>query len=271
LLKKPIKIKFYLTVIIIIAKLIYNIKQQLNVNVPGYSLLSSYAQLISNAKNKFVIMNRFIYSALGGWLSTADFNYLEGRVLWRNLLLAGSCILLWLSIEQIIKLLILQKDPELLNHESENQNSLYTIIDTKAKSISPKHRASELLENFTPVYPEIDLSPYQDTLDKLEEWFQRRYVRHEFASIPLDMIHSVDELYFLLREEVNGSIPISIIDTIFIYKKHGWQLPIPAYKMAYIDNKSFRSREHPEVNLLGPDGNTYIENGSSEITIRRVD
>ncbi len=216
-------------------------------------------------------MNRFIYPALGGWLSTADSNYLEGRVLWYNRLLVGSCILFWLSIEQIIKLLILQKDAELLNHECENQNSLYTIIDNKAKNISPKHSVSELLETFIPVYPEIDLSPYQSTLDKLEEFFQRRYVRHEDASIRLDMIHTVDELYFLLRERVNSSIPISIIDSIFIHKKHGWQHPIPAYKMAYTDNRSFRSRKHPEVNFLGPDGNTYIEKGSSEITIRRID
>ena len=44
------------------------------------------------------------YLVLNSWLQTSDRNYLSGRVLWLNSLIGGASNLLWLSVEQLVKI-----------------------------------------------------------------------------------------------------------------------------------------------------------------------
>jgi hypothetical protein len=53
--------------------------------------------------------NYYYYFCLHAYLSRADHHYVEGRFLWANYAVDGSCILLWLAIEQLIKLNIIQE------------------------------------------------------------------------------------------------------------------------------------------------------------------
>lgn len=55
-------------------------------------------------------LNVEAYLILNGWLQVADNHYIQGRFLWRNYGFQGANILLWLSCEQMMKLLIIQKN-----------------------------------------------------------------------------------------------------------------------------------------------------------------
>ncbi len=44
-----------------------------------------------------------------------------------------------------------------------------------------------------------------------------------------------------------------------------------AFDLAYYQNKSFRSRKHEPINVLGPDGKPYTEDGTASIKLSRLD
>lgn len=102
-------------------------------------------------------------------------------------------------------------------------------------------------------------------MDKLEEYFNKRYVVLGGSTISLLLIHEVDELYFLLREHIVPELGLGLIDEIYIRRKHRWPQTMKAFDLAYYKNKSFRGRKHEPINQTGPDGMTYIEDGTAPI------
>jgi hypothetical protein len=205
-------------------------------------------------------MDSISYLALNAWLQKADGNYIEGRFLWLNYLLNGASNLLWLASEQIIKILLLQKEIENYTKQSSDLTELYVNLDKSGKRFG--HNVEELIKSINKEYPGISISKFGDTLIKLQEYFYRRYVVHSGSSISLIMLNEVDEFYFLLRSKVYSEVGLGTIDEIHIQKKHGWGHPLKAFSVAYTQNKHFRSRRHREISLLGPDGKTYKEDGT---------
>lgn len=199
------------------------------------------------------------YLCLNSWLQKADSNYIEGRLLWLNLLVNGSSNLLWLACEQMIKILLLQKEIFTYSAESADMRELHNILDKQGKKLG--HDVDKLITKINSEYPEIDISKYKATLKKLQEYFYRRYVINKGSSISMNMLDEVDELYFLMRSKIHSDVGLGTIDEIFIQKKHEWSHPLPAFGYAYLQNKSFKSRNHRTINLQGPDGNIYKENG----------
>ena len=202
------------------------------------------------------------YSALNSWLQKSDGNYIEGRLLWLNLFVDGASNLLWLASEQLIKILLLQKNIDTFSNQSSNSDELYKILDKEGIKLG--HDVYKLIRNINKEYPHIGISKYEMTLKKLQEYFYRRYVVHEGSSISLLMLDDVDELYFLLREEVDPDVGLGTIDEIFIQRKHNWGHPLSAFAYAYLQNKHFRTRKHTEITYSAFDGSgkRYTENGT---------
>lgn len=200
------------------------------------------------------------YLTLNSWLQKADHNYYEGRLLWLHMCLDGACNLLWLSCEQMIKILLLQKKIDEISSKSKNLNELHKKLDRLGKSIN--HDAKKLIKELENEYPDLDINKFIPVLEKLQEYFFRRYVVHQGSSISLMMIKEIDEFYFLLRNKVEANVGLGTIDEIYIQKKHKWKHPLEAFAYAYIDNKSFRSRKHRVINIQGPDRKIYKEDGT---------
>ena len=199
------------------------------------------------------------YLSLNSWLQKADSNYMEGRLLWLNWLVNGSSNLLWLACEQMIKILLLQKEIDTYSAESADMDELHKVLDKKGKKLG--HDVGKLIIKVNSEYPELDISKYKTTLEKLQEYFYRRYVINKGSSISMKMLDEVDALYFLLRSKIHSDVGLGTIDEIFIQKKHKWGHPLPAFSYAYLQNKSFKSRKHRSINQMGPDGKIYKENG----------
>jgi hypothetical protein len=199
------------------------------------------------------------YLALNAWLQKSDGNYIEGRLLWLNSLVNGACNLLWLALEQIIKIILLQKQINEISSDVSNLDELHNKLDKKGKKLG--HNVHALIQSINTEYPDLDISKYEKTLNKLQEFFYRRYVVHSGNSISLLTLNAVDELYFLLRSKVSSDVGLGTIDEIYIQKKHKWTHPIPAFAYSYLQNIHFQPRKHREINLIGPDGKEYKESG----------
>jgi|TARA_R110002110_G_scaffold404983_1_gene623756 hypothetical protein len=193
------------------------------------------------------------------WLQKADENYISGRFLWMNILIIGSCNLLWLACEQLIKLLLLQKEIDFDISDSIHSDELYKQVNKKGKAIG--HDVSKLIVQVNAVYPELNISKYEPTLIKLQEYFYKRYLTNKGSSITLNTLDDIDALYFLLRDQIEPRIIFGDIDQIYIKRKHNWKQNLPVHEYAYLENKSFRPRKHNEIRQVGADGLVYIENG----------
>lgn len=205
-------------------------------------------------------MDSKTYLALNAWLQKADTNYIEGRLLFLNLCINGACNLLWLACEQMIKILILQIDDEKLK-KFNDLNEVHEYLDKQGRKISHKVSVSKLQEE----YNGLDLEKHKSMLDKLNEYFYRRYAQNSSSFLSLDLLNEADEFYFLLRSRVKESIGVGTIDEIFIQKKHGWGHPLKAFEFAYLKNQYFKPRKHFSINQMGIDGKIYKESGNLDV------
>ncbi len=225
--------------------------------------------------------NYYYYFCLNAYLSRADEHYIEGRFLWSNTAVDGACNLLWLAIEQLIKLNIIQARIEnrTLNDVEINENGnritlvydpqerdirkIHKILDKTSYKINSRHQLDELLRILKDEV-NIDLSPYYDTLDKVKEYYERRYYKDEGTSISLGQLESIDEIYFNLRGNLNVQFPRALIDEISFQKKFNTGHPLPYFIFAHKDNKHFKSRRHPIVNQMLPNGKVVKNDGETD-------
>jgi len=201
------------------------------------------------------------YLALNAWLQKADNNYLEGRLLWFKMCINGASNLLWLSCEQIIKILLLQKQVDVLSASTNTLEELHQKLESEGKKIS--HNVEKLIKELENKYAGLQIDKFRPVLEKLQEYFYRRYVVNKGSSIPLAMINEVDEFYFLLRKQIDADIGLGTIDEIVIQRKHNWSHPVEAFKYAYFKNSFFGPRKHKRINIQGPDGKIYKEEGEN--------
>jgi hypothetical protein len=222
--------------------------------------------------------NYYYYFCLHAYLSRADDHYVEGRFLWANYAVDGACILLWLAIEQLIKLNIIQERIEnkvldgieikesgnkvTLGYDPQEKDvrKIHKILDKTSYKINSRHQLNELLRILNDQV-NIDLSIYYDTLRKVKEYYERRYYKDQGTSISLGQLESIDEVYFLLRGNLNEQFPRALIDEINFQKKFEIVHPLPFWIFAYRENKHFKSRKHPIVNQMLPDGRVIKNDG----------
>lgn len=217
----------------------------------------------------------YFYS-LNSFLALIDQHYVEGRFLWLNHAFNGAGNLLWMSFEQIIKLLIVQcriennliKDVKLKSQSekvtfdiNENNVKLRTqIIDALFFQLGANHKIDSLLKTLKES-TEIDVSGKYACLAKVNEFFRRRYVVHESTSIDPRMLDEIDQVFFYLRSFVSNDIPQSFIDEIIFRKKYCIQEPIPFFVTLYHKNNFVSPRKYNDVLDKIPDGRVIAHNG----------
>jgi hypothetical protein len=222
--------------------------------------------------------NYYYYFCLHAYLSRADDHYVEGRFLWANYAVDGACILLWLAIEQLIKLNIIQERIEnkvldgieikesgnkvTLGYDPQEKDvrKIHKILDKTSYKINSRNQLDKLLVILNDEV-NIDLSMYEDTLGSVKEYYERRYYKDQGTSISLGQLESIDEVYFLLRGNLNEQFPRALIDEINFQKKFEIVHPLPFWIFAYRENKHFKSRKHPIVNQMLPDGRVIKNDG----------
>ncbi len=203
------------------------------------------------------------YLVLNSWLQKSDHNYIDGRLLWLNMRINSACNLLWLSLEQIIKILLIQSDiDEILQKKTIDLEESYKLIDLKCRKIG--HQINDLIFRLNQKYSDLDTSRFEPILKKLNEFFYRRYAVHRGTSIAVTLICDIDELYFALRDKVDSDVGIGTIDSIFIERKHSLSHAYSAFQYAYLHNKYFRTRKHKEFRFSLPDdvNRFFVENGT---------
>lgn len=201
-------------------------------------------------------MNSQSYLVLNAWLQKADSNYIAGRLLWNQVLVVGASNLLWLSCEQLAKIVLLQAE---IAAGCADLDEIHGLVDRAGKRLG--HNVDQLVVALNKLHPEVGISNYRDVLEKLYEYFFRRYPVRDGSSISLEIISRADELYFRLRSLVLPEIGVGTIDEIYIQRKHGWPHPIPAFRFAYSGNASFAPRQHKLYRITGSDGQVYEECG----------
>jgi hypothetical protein len=204
-------------------------------------------------------MNITHYSNLCSRLQKADESYIEGRLLWLNQFVNGASNLLWLASEQLLKLLLLQKNITVLSENSSNTKQLFEKLDNEGRKIG--HNLTNIINLTKTEYPELDLTPFEPALKKIQEYFYRRYIVFDGGSISLNLLDQIDNFYFTVRAMIHPEVGLGVIDEIFIQQKNSFRHPIPAFKYAYMYNNHFRSRPHTPVSYRAPDNRIYFENG----------
>lgn len=202
------------------------------------------------------------YLVLNSWLQKSDQNYIDGRFLWLNKRINSACNLLWLSLEQMIKILLVQGDIDEILKKSKDFEESYKLIDLKCKKIG--HKVNELLLGLNRKYSDIDILKFEPIIEKLNEYFYKRYAGHGGTSIAVTMIFNIDKLYFALRDKVDPDVGIGAIDQIFIERKHSISHAYSVYLYAYLHNEYFRTRKHREFRFAFPDNvnRFFVENGT---------
>ena len=187
-------------------------------------------------------MNSYEYIVLNTWLANADRLYLDGRLLWLQVGgIGSSCILLWLSVEQIIKTVVFQRRIQNGEFNSSNQDATHKKLDAWGMKIG--HKIEKNLQALNDTYPKLLTNEEIKTLEKIYEHFNRRYVVNSSTGIAIDLLHKVDAIYFKLRDLISEDLPVAFIDEIAIRRERGQQHAIEDYmKFAYLDNSSFRKR-----------------------------
>jgi hypothetical protein len=232
-------------------------------------------------KNKNMKDNYYYYFALHSYLSRADGHYLEARLLWFNFAIDGSCNLFWLAIEQLIKLNVIQhriennclSDVRIKENGNEiiysydpqetDIRKIHKILDKTSYKVNSRHQLDQLLRILMSESG-IDLSRFQETLEKIKEYYERRYYKDESTSINSGQIDKVDEIYFYLRNNLNENFPRALIDEISYQRKFKTGHPLSYFVYAYQDNNHFNSRKHPVVNQRLPDGRIIRNDGDKD-------
>ncbi len=167
--------------------------------------------------------------------------------------ISSACILLWLSLEQIIKILVIQKRISSweIDIEDKNLNDIHKIFDKEARKLTKwktHHCIDKLIDNFEATYQSFKIGNYKNQLIKVNEYFERRYVKRGWTSINISLLYDIDKLYFNLRDFIDSKVPQWTIDEIFIRKQLNYQQIEEVSNYAFHDNKNFRPRRN-QVNI----------------------
>jgi len=203
--------------------------------------------------------------ALNSWLRQADTFYLDGRLLWLQDGIDGSCVLLWLSLEQLLKLLIFQaRFKEGTLAAKPGQTIFETMDKTGRKLSSQNHQLKDLIKEFDIHFPGLLAKRDLPILEKVQEYFTRRYVVNSSTAIALKLIEDIDRLFFKLRDGVDAQVPLCFIDEIAFRRELGLGHQYLEHYMqyAYVNNKFFKRRKkYPTWRVQFMPGVVHIDSG----------
>lgn len=182
------------------------------------------------------------YMPLNSWLGNADNLYLDARVLWLQINgMGGGLILMWLAIEQMMKTVTFQE--RIQRGESASNTMEDVLLDFTKWGKKIGHSFSANHNAISEFYPSILSKHEKAVLESVYDHFEARYVDKQHRSIEIKALHTLDKVYFRLRDLVSEDLPMSHIDMIDLHRK------LPAFgladynKFAFIDNPHFHARK----------------------------
>lgn len=201
---------------------------------------------------------------LNAYLSKCDNNYISGRILWIYWMLDSAGNLLWLSIEQLVKIIIVQNEIDTsvflkpnesttLGRNLDNVQEFCKIISNLFRRINGNHSVQGLIDSTSGDLNKL-LNNNVDLLNNINVLYQNRYYQSQNRTTRLNMVDEIDELYFNLRSMINEEIPRAYIDEILFYKECNNSF-ILGGQFLYSENKYIKSRKYPPIN-------TQMENGT---------
>src|SRR5437868_5490422 len=99
-------------------------------------------------------MQSYQYIPLSSWLGNADVLYLDARVLWLQISgMGGGLILMWLAIEQLMKVIIFQE--RIKNNELESKNADDVFIEIGRWGKKMNHKLPNILSELDKYYPNL--------------------------------------------------------------------------------------------------------------------
>jgi hypothetical protein len=179
--------------------------------------------------------------------------------LWFNIFIDDAFNLLTLAIEKIAKLLLMQNE----QIPGKDLNEKFDYVDNFAIKINKTHELHKIIPKIETEY-NINLIRFNDTINKIDEFYKKRYPENKESMVDINLLNSIDELYFLLRSYIKSDIPICLIDEIYSQKKLMLPHSIPSFAYAYYKNNSFKGRKHPLVKYFDQNNPsiTWSEDGS---------
>ena len=231
--------------------------------------------------------NFFHFLALTEFLCRADQHYVEGRFMWFQQAWYGSCILLWLAVEQLMKTVIVQHrilngtmHPISINHNSstitvshnpqeKEMSKILTILDRTFFKIDRRHDLDNLVDIMENEVG-VNLASFKSPLAKVKEIYERRYFKNVGTSISLTVINEIDEFYFTFKSNLPPDIHRSLIDEIAYQKKFNNGHPLHYFQFAYLTNPHFKAKSHPGLFQSLRDGRIIFNDGDTDRLITNV-
>ncbi|NMM48290.1 hypothetical protein [Marinigracilibium pacificum] len=184
--------------------------------------------------------NKHFIKVLNNWLSTADRNYIQGRYLWMRGGTVGGNNLLWLSIEQLMKILLLQKNKELLNSSSESFEDIDSKTHKVAFQYEKENMPDELINSLVKEY-DFDLSHPHHMLKDMCEFYRHKYSSITPTTQSLLLHPEIDKVFFMLRDKIDPIVGVSLIDMLEMDKEKGNSIS-EINSCVFKNNEHFRSR-----------------------------
>jgi len=134
-------------------------------------------------------------------------------------------------------------------YEMSAKYNLSKIMNNRARELAGRngHSLGVLLNNFKRNYPGFDIKRFEEAIEKINEFFNRRYPANTSASINLLTLNNIDEVFFLLRDLIHKDVSMSTIDEIAMKKDNGLKQSNPLFNYAYKENQFFRARKHKKT------------------------
>lgn len=191
-------------------------------------------------------MKSFEYIPLSSWLGNADSLYLDARVLWLQVSgMGGGLILMWLAIEQLMKMLIFQWRIENDEHSSKTSAEMFKELDSWGRKIN--HRLSDILRELNTCYPNFFQPEEIATLKNVYDHFEARYVDNKSRGIEIKALNTLDDIFFKLRDLTSEDLPIGYMDMIDINRKSKLDRLGYYTKFAHVNNPHFHKRVNYRV------------------------
>jgi hypothetical protein len=196
---------------------------------------------------------------LNAFLSKCDENYISGRALWRIWSYDTAGNLLWLSLEQLAKVIstqsqiekpkfLSQKELSHLNANINNTEEFCKILSEVFRRINTNHSVEGLIKNSTPnLNLNKLLTENKSILDNINNLYQNRYYLPLNRSIDPEWIEDVDELYFEMRKLVSSEIPLATIDGILFDLEFIESFCEPFQTELFKENRHLVNRKYPEL------------------------
>jgi hypothetical protein len=213
---------------------------------------------------------------LNAFLSKCDSNYTAGRALWKLWSYDTAGNLLWLSIEQLAKIIITQteiannnliRESELiqLKQKKNNTKEFCTIISKIFKRINGNHSVNGLISNSSLELKSLLKENIQVLKNINELYINRYYVPRNGTTTYGNWIDDVDKLYFEMRALISEEMPAAEIDIILFDVEFGQPLILPMSHQLVKDNKFLKNRKYPRLNKALTVGGIVSFDGVSKV------